>query len=126
MKRRTLMQTIVFAMFWPPILAQAEERSLQADEIEKLLTGNTISGTWSGRAYKQYYGTGGFTVYVTARGRADQGRWRVNHDTNQYESWWQITGWGAYTLVETSGGYAWVHGKSLQPFEVLEGKQVNW
>ncbi len=126
MKRRALLLIALTAAVLWTVPLQAQERQLIASEIEMLLTGNTISGVWSGRAYKQYYGEGGFTVYVTDNDRADQGRWRVNHDTNQYESWWRFTGWSPYSLVKTETGYAWVHGKTLQPFEVLQGKQVSW
>lgn len=126
MKRRNLLQATLAVALLGALPVHAEERQLSASEIEALLAGNTVSGTWSGTPYKQYYGEGGFTMYVPEGGMPDQGRWRVNHETNQYESWWRMTNWTPYTVVETENGLAWVHGESLQPFEVLEGKQVNW
>lgn len=99
---------------------------LTGAEIETLLTGNTIVGTWGGAKYSQFYGENEFTMYVPEGGQPDQGKWRANHDTNQYESWWESTGWTPYTLLRVEQGYAWVNGDKLEPFEVLEGKQVSW
>ena len=99
---------------------------LTAPQIETLLAGNTIVGTWSGSGYKQYYGNDGFTMYVPDGGGEDDGKWRVNAETNEYESWWSSTGWTPYAIVMTNVGYAWVNGESLEPFQVFEGKQVSW
>ncbi|SLN29783.1 hypothetical protein ROA7450_01282 [Roseovarius albus] len=126
MKRQDLLLAAITAVVFWAIPVQAEERQLTASEIEVLLTGNTVSGTWSGTPYKQYYGEGGFTMYVPKGGPPDQGRWRVNHETNQYESWWHMTNWTPYTVVETDDGLAWVNGETLQHFEVLDGRQVSW
>lgn len=99
---------------------------LSCTQIETLLGGNTLVGTWAGAGYRQYFGDGGFTMYVPDGGQADQGKWRANHDTGQYESWWRMTGWTPYTVVMTNDGYAWVNGEALEPFRVYTGKQVDW
>ncbi len=99
---------------------------LTAAQIQTLLEGNTVVGTWSGSGYKQFYGEGGFTMYVPDDGGNDQGMWRTNAETDQYESWWRMTGWTPYTVMMTNDGYAWVNGETLEPFQVFEGKQVSW
>ena len=99
---------------------------LTAAQIQTLLAGNTSIGTWSGSGYKQYFTEGGMTMYIPDGGPPDQGRWRTNAETDQYESWWRMTNWTAYTVVMTNEGYAWVNGEKLEPFKVYEGKQVNW
>lgn len=99
---------------------------LNAAQIEALLAGNTIAGTWSGSDYKQYYGEDEFTMYIPEGGGNDEGKWRVNTETDAYESWWESTGWTPYNVVATNDGYAWVNGETLEPFDVFEGKQVSW
>lgn len=99
---------------------------MTAAEIEALLAGNTIVGTWSGTAYRQFYATDGSTLYLPEGGRPDEGLWRVNAETNHYESWWRSTGWTPYAMVRTDDGrYAWVNGNALEPFAVLAGRQIE-
>ncbi len=132
MKRRML----VLALAVMPTLALAPARAdemtdpvtvqMTAAQIEELLSGNTITGTWSGSRYTQYFAENGLTIYFPEGGRPDQGKWRTNADTEQYESWWERTNWTPYTVMITNDGYAWVNKDSLEPFEVFEGKQVVW
>ena len=49
-----------------------------------------------------------------------------NAETNQYESWWEQTGWTPYTVVMSNDGYAWVNKDKLERFEVFEGNQTSW
>lgn len=107
--------------------AMADEVRLTAAQIEELLAGNTISGTWSGTEYKQYYGADGFTVYVPADGSHDEGKWRVDAAEDAYDSWWSATGWVSYEVVRDDDTYYWLDGDGgRHPFSVLEGKQVSW
>jgi hypothetical protein len=122
---RTTLTIFVFLFFAP--YAVAEEVQLEAAEIEELLAGNTISGTWSGTQYKQFYEADGLTVYVPDGGSADEGKWRVDPATDNYESWWEATGWVGYQIVRDGDTYYWVDGDGgRHPFVVLEGKQVSW
>ncbi len=99
---------------------------VSALQIQELLSGNTIKGTWGEATYTQYYDASGFTVYIEDGRPPSRGKWRVKEDTNQYDSWWENTGWTPYTVVMTNTGYAWVNKDKLEPFEVLEGKQANF
>ena len=105
---------------WP-----AEAAQLSADLITALLSGNTAVGDWSGTPYRQYFAANGRTVYLPAGGRPDQGRWRVNAETDQYESWWQNSDWTGYTIIETGNGYAWVSRGKLHAFTIVEGDQLQ-
>lgn len=126
MKRRVLLASIVAVSVAAALPAMATPTQLSAPEIEALLAGNTISGTWSGTSYRQYFGTDGTTLYSPDGGNADEGEWRVNPETNDYESWWRSTGWTPYALVRTDeGGYAWVNGERQEPFTVQEGRHLN-
>ena len=66
--------------------ARADVIQLTAEQINTLLSGNTITGTWSGTGYKQYFGDDGMTVYIPDGGAADRGRWRTNTEADTYES----------------------------------------
>jgi len=126
MRRRCFIAAVLASTLGPCLPVAAAPTAITAEEISALLTGNTIVGTWSGTRYRQYFDANGTTIYAPEGGRADDGRWRVNPDTNDYESWWRSTGWTPYLLVRTEeGGYAWVNGDRLEPFKVVQGKQID-
>ncbi|WP_104017989.1 hypothetical protein [Roseovarius nitratireducens] len=126
MKRRVFMGLLLSLPALGTAVAQAVQEKLTAPEIEALLSGNTIVGTWSGTPYRQYYGPDGTTINVPEGGRADEGRWRTNPETEEYESWWRSTGWTPYALVRTEdGGHAWINGDRLEPFSVVPGRQIE-
>lgn len=107
-------------------LPAVAEEIVKAYEIETLLSGNTITGTWSGSEYTQYFDPNGITVYIPEGRQPDLGRWRVNSQTDQYESWWEQTGWTPYTVIRTNAGYAWKRENGSEPFTVQQGKQITW
>ncbi|MEL6121069.1 MAG: hypothetical protein AAFR49_15505 [Pseudomonadota bacterium] len=127
-----LRRAILAGVAMLPALAFADGMSdpktvqLTAGQIDELLRGNTIRGTWNGDPYTQFFDANGQTIYFPEGGRPDPGKWRVNGDTDQYESWWERTNWTGYTIMMTNDGFAWVSRGELQPFEVFEGKQVTW
>ncbi|MGR3462427.1 MAG: hypothetical protein ACU0AX_08770 [Roseovarius sp.] len=126
MKRRVFMGLVLSLPALGTAMAQTVQEKLTAPEIEALLSGNTIVGTWSGTPYRQYYGPDGTTLYVPEDGRPDEGRWRTNPETNEYESWWRSTGWTPYALARTEDGkHAWINGDRLEPFSVVPGRQVE-
>jgi len=126
MRRRILIAAAMSAIMAATLPATADIVRLTAPEIETLLAGNTISGSWSGTGYRQYFGTDGTTVYISEEGRVENGQWRVNGETNDYESWWRSTGWTPYAMVRTNAdGYAWVNGDRLEPFTVQAGRQIE-
>ena len=98
---------------------------MTAAQIETLLSGNTTVGAWSGTGYRQYFNSNGITIYLAESAPPDRGKWRVNSDTDEYESWWERSNWAGYTIVMTNGGYAWVNGDALEPFDVLAGDRLG-
>lgn len=129
MRRRGFIAFAAILSFCLPAHAQegsAGTVQATAAQIRELLSGNTIRGTWSGSDYSQYFGESGFTVYVEDGRPPSRGKWRVRADTDQYDSWWENTGWTPYTVMMTNDGYAWVNKDTLEPFEVLKGKQVDF
>ncbi len=128
MLRRTFMSLVTLAAVALPAGAGEAPGAVQATatQIQQLLTGNTIVGTWSGSNYKQYYDASGFTVYVAEGAPPSRGKWRVKEDTNEYDSWWEQTGWTPYVVMMTNDGFAWVNGDKLEHFKVLDGKQVDF
>lgn len=119
----SFMSAGLLTLGWP---VTAQPAQMSAAEITALLSGNTIVGNWSGTDYRQFFQPDGNTVYLLGDGRRDDGQWRVNADTNEYESWWRSTGWTPYAMVRTdAGGYAWINGDQLEPFEVLSGQQIE-
>ena len=108
-------------------VSRAEPVAMSAAEIETLLAGNTISGTWNGSGYQQYFEIGGMTMYLPANGANDAGKWRVNAGDQAYESWWRSTGWTSYKVLRDGETFLWVDsGGKHHPFTVQAGKQVTW
>jgi hypothetical protein len=99
--------------------AMAEPRQLTASEISDLISDRTVEGTWNETPYIQRFGSDGWTLYEAEGAPPDQGKWRVNPQTNQYESWWERGGWSTYTIIEDEGALFWLgsNGKP-QPFQV--------
>lgn len=106
----------------------ADEKTLTAFQIKKLLSGNTAIGRWIDHDYRQYFDKDGSTIYAQEKQRSSLGRWRVNRLTNHYESWWEQVGWGSgYSVVLKDGVYYWVSSVgSAEPhaFEVVQGSQL--
>ena len=119
---------ICFALLLATGVAGADEKTLTAAEIEKLLTGNTAVGRWIDHNYRQYFGDDGATIYAQENARSSLGRWRVNRTKNHYESWWERAGWGAgYSIVVKDDVYYWVSSVGStepQAFEILPGSQL--
>ena len=124
MIRRIFLSLLFFSTFISSGLAT--EQAMTAAEIDAALLGNTIDGTWAGSKYKQYYGENGFTMYVAEGSKPSPGKWRVNADTNAYESWWESTGWTPYKMARDGETYYWIGETEKHPFVILKGKQVKW
>ena len=132
MLRRTFITlTAITTLGLPATAGEGADRAagvvqVSAAQIMELLNGNTIVGTWSGSNYRQYYDASGFTVYVAEGAPPSRGKWRVKEETDEYDSWWEQTGWTPYTVMLTDKGFAWVNGETLEYFTVEKGKQISW
>ena len=123
--RRFFIASTALLFLMPATAAHAEEVALTAAEIQDLLTGNTVSGTWNGTPYKSFYGADGVIIYAPRGGAKARGKWRVDNQKNVLESWWQHTGWTAYPVVRTDTGYAWIFASAKHGFQVENGQQIN-
>lgn len=126
MKRRDLLKTIMAVTLLTSFVTPVAAQQLTASEIEDVLAGNTIDGTWGADNYVQYFAEDGTTIYVPDDGKPAEGRWRVDPATGVYESWWISTGWTPYVVVDVpDGDYAWLNGDRVETFTVQEGRQID-
>lgn len=117
MNRRTVLVIIAASCAAP---AQAEAQRLTAPEITALLSDRKITGDWNGTPYSQSFAATGHTVYIPRGGRPDAGRWRVNAETNEYESYWERSGWSSYAIEQDGDTLYWVDPSGARhPFEVV-------
>ncbi|MDJ0613845.1 MAG: hypothetical protein QNJ29_09210 [Rhizobiaceae bacterium] len=117
---------IVIACWVGTTPAFAQSVKLTSEQVAKLLTGNTAIGKWQGKRYRQYFGSDGVTIYVQAGSRSTRGEWRVDRETQEYQSIWpNDADWEGWFVMEYAGAYYWVS-KSTPPtpFRVVEGQQL--
>jgi len=116
----------VLAMFLLAGAGQAQSVKLTADEITELLAGKTASGKWEGNRYRQYFNANGATIYAQTGARSALGKWRVNAETDEYESIWSgETEWTGWFVMEYAGAHYWVSKTTPPtPFRLLEGQQL--
>ena len=107
---------------------QAEPLRLSALEVRELLSGRTAIGTWSGARYRQWFASDGSTIYAQWGARSALGKWRVNSQTDAYESVWERPEWTGYRVMRIDGQLHWtdLQGNNPQPFRVLPGQQLVW
>lgn len=72
-------------------------KEIRGDAIVETLSGNTASGLWKGRPFKQYFNPDGSTDFAMGGEVVDVGKWWVRED-GIYCSWWQATGNVCYGL----------------------------
>ena len=126
MKRRVLLTALMTVPLLPRFVTPVAAQQLTAAEIEDVLAGNTIDGSWGTDDYLQYFAEDGTTIYVPDDGQRAEGRWRVDPETGVYESWWISTGWTPYVVVDVpDGDYAWLNGDRVETFTVKEGRQIE-
>lgn len=123
MKRRAFFFLLIAALATPAV---AQSVKLRADEIDALLTGNTVIGKWDGQNYRQYFARDGSTIYAQEGGRSTRGQWRLDDQMDEYQSIWpRDADWEGWFVMEYAGEYFWVSKKTPPtPFVVIEGKQL--
>ncbi|MFX0545146.1 hypothetical protein ACEWPL_006330 [Roseovarius sp. S1116L3] len=126
MNRRHFISAAALALFigaYTPLHAQ--DTQLGASELAELFTRNTAEGVWDGMAYKSYFGPDGVTIYDPQDGDMLVGKWRINAETGEYESFWDAIGWTSYAVLRTQTGYAWRRNGKTYPFTLVEGRHVS-
>lgn len=100
-------------------------KALTGQEILELLEGNTAVGEWMGAAYRQYFLDDGSTIYAQEGTRSTSGRWRINFQSNHYESIWDRGDWSSYGVSAIDDKYYWIQsGIEPQAFTVVEGEAL--
>lgn len=115
--------TLVFATS-PP--AQPVAVQLDAAEVTALLTGNTAVGVWEGTPYRQHFDETGVTLFAQPEARTTRGEWRVDPETDEYQSIWPgETEWEGWIVMIWMDEYYWLSRTTPPtPFEVVEGEQL--
>lgn len=92
-----------------PALAQPVAVQLDAEEITALLTGNTAIGEWDGTPYRQYFGVGGVTLFAQPEARTTRGEWRVDPESDAYQSIWPGDAeWEGWIVMVWMDEYYWL------------------
>ena len=111
-----------------PLAARADEVPLKAAEIEKLLSGNTVSGESDRGDWQQFFDKGGSTTYVRGSEPPSIGAWKI--ETDKYCSQWPPQGgWNCYTVTGDLGkkppAITWIGDSGTKyPGHVLEGNHL--
>ncbi len=118
LNRRRLLSLLPLALLLPAVARAGQKREILGQELDDLLRGKTIQGTWRGRPYEQWFGADGRTSY-TQQGQTDWGRWHLG-DSGNYCSTWSRGGLSCYRVLEVEGSYYWqsAGGGDLEPFTV--------
>jgi hypothetical protein len=112
--------------FATPVLAQPNAVQLDAAEVTALLTGNTAVGVWDGTPYRQYFGEDGVTLFAQPEARTTRGQWRVDPESDEYQSLWRGDAeWVGLIVMIWMDEYYWLSRSTPPtPFEVVEGQQL--
>ena len=114
-------------MLFYAVEASADAVTVKADEITKLLTGNTVIGNWNDTEYRQYFHEDGTTIYATRNSRSSLGKWRVDITNNTYQSLWNEDKWDSYNVIRNGSDLLWLDTDQITySFKVLPGQQLVW
>ena len=125
--RRAVLAFALAVGLWPALLLGAEERRLNAAEIEDRLIGNTVEGLWDGQPYKQFFDASGNTIYVEDGRQPSLGGWWADAEKDAYCANWERNRPACYEVLD--GGpdaIIWVLPGSGRrfPAKVLQGDQL--
>lgn len=106
--------------------AQPVAVQLDAEEVTALLIGNTAIGEWEGTPYRQYFGEDGVTLFAQPEARTTRGEWRVDPESDEYQSLWPGDAeWEGWIVMIWMDEYYWLSRTTPPtPFEVVEGQQL--
>jgi len=118
--------SLIFCFTTTLLSASSDLKTLSAAEIQLLLNGNTAVGNWDDAKYRQFFDTNGMTIFAQEGTRSAVGRWRVDEQNDQYESWWEMSGWSGYSIARDANDNLFWISSSLPPqqFDMLPGQQL--
>ena len=105
-------------------IAAAAPKPLATADIQALLTGNTVHGTWAGREYFSYFEANGWTTYVEPGKPSSLGRWRAHND-KYCSKWGEAGNESCYALEMDGDTLIWLtQGGARYPSKILPGDQL--
>ena len=130
-KRHTLLATLLatgLVAVWPAAFSLAQERRLNASEIEDKLIGNTVQGLWYDSPYMQFFDGSGNTIYVEDGRQPSLGGWWADDEKDAFCSSFVRNRPACYEVHDAGpGAINWVlpgSGKKF-PAKVLQGDQLS-
>lgn len=108
-----------------PQSIHAAEKTLDQAQIVEALAGKTAAGEYGGRAFRQYFGAEGETVYLSEGGRPDKGKWRAS-ENNEYCSWWMQAGWTCYRMTGEGERVTWLSDGTAFHARMTAGRHLTF
>ena len=90
-------------------------------QLQLLLTGNTIQGEWDGRPFSQHFAEDGSTRYREADGLPYRGTWSVNAKGQYCSVWPPSLIEACYDVLVKGNNVLWKSGGKIHPSVVTEG-----
>ena len=118
----------VVALFIATTSVHSEETRLTAAEIKAAISGNSISGTWRGAYYTQYFTASGQVIHQQfGSTRRYRGEWRVDEAENQYCSNFPDWGSACYEVFRDGDTIFWVNSSTgeRKTVKLLSGERLN-
>ena len=104
-----------------PLIGAAAEPSHTADQLRAALAGNTVTGIFGPRHYRQYFDASGDTTYVEQGRRPTRGTWRVTEEGHFCSVWGQTE--SCYDVVLNGADITW--GPDWPTASIVPGNQLN-
>ena len=110
---------------WVCLAANAMElgdaRAPTQEQLQRLLSGNTLQGEWDGRPFTQHFNANGTTRYREDGGETTHGTWRIV-DSGQYCSVWPpFPRETCYEVLVKGNNILWKFDGKLHPSVVSQG-----
>ena len=90
-------------------------------QLQTLLSGNTLKGLWDGRPFTQYFAAGGSTQYREGDGPTTHGTWRVTEQGQYCSIWPPFPRETCYDVLVSGSRILWSWDGKTHPSEISEG-----
>ena len=92
-----------------------------AAELKALISGNSATGNWEGRPYKQYFSANGSTRYDEEGRRPSSGSWRINEKGQYCSTWPPSSNETCYNVLVNGQTIYWSSRGGYQKASVVPG-----
>lgn len=117
-----LLILVVLPVIAGKVAESAAPRAPTQQQLNELLSGNSMEGIWAGRPYLQYFDPGGTTRYREQDGNETEGRWRIDESGRYCSLWPPADRWVCYQVVVSGVDIYWKSGNEYYPAEIKPGK----